>query len=75
MGFQMLCPLECGVMLESGSRDGILRVYDKHRVENHLASPAQWSGAYSKIEEGREAAKARSKKENWQSATPANRPV
>lgn len=57
--FEMPCPLDCGEVLESENRDGILRVYDQHRAANHAMSPAQWTEMYNRIEEGKERAKKR----------------
>lgn len=55
--FQMECPAGCGKVLESEEKSGILRVYDVHIHEAHQASPAQWSEAYERIQEGKERAK------------------
>jgi hypothetical protein len=55
--FQMACPMDCGKVLESEDKDGILKVYDKHVAEKHQASPAQWLEAHRRIEAGKERAK------------------
>jgi hypothetical protein len=56
--FAMKCPVEgCETILSAPARDGILVVWDRHRVESHLASPAQYTEAQKKIEEATERAK------------------
>jgi hypothetical protein len=52
---EVIC--QCGEKITAETGEGLLKKYDLHVYHKHPASPAQWTDAYEKIQEGKERAK------------------